>query len=83
MTWNLGQTKKSLKKLTQNLNEKQKKEPYWTYSVSLSEDLVAESRGLTPSQWRKEDEGDRAMMISTYRSKRKMSNYETHYHSRD
>ncbi len=65
------------------LDKTQKNEPYWTFSSSFSEDLVAESRGLTPGQWRIESEDDKAQMIATYRSKQKMKNYEHDYHSRD
>lgn len=81
--WNQNKIRKSLISLTKLLDDKQKNEPYWTFSNGLSEDLVAESRGLTPNQWRQENDEDKALMIATYRSKRKMKNYEMYHHSKD
>lgn len=74
----------SLKELMKQINEKYKNDPYWTYSDDFAEDLVAESRGLTPAEWKEESESDKAKMMATYNSKRKMSNYERfHFRPKD
>jgi len=38
---------------------------------------------LTPKQWRQESDDDKAMMIATYRTERKMRNYEDDYQAEE